>query len=144
MTIKLKAYLSGSWPLSSIPFCGESVPAGFPSPADDYLEQGLDLNDFLIKKPSATFIVQASGYSMSGVGIYPKSYLIVDRSLEAKDKDIVIALIENEFTVKRFRRYHNGNVVLMAENRQYDNIKVNDEMNLLIWGVVTSVINRFT
>ena len=95
----------------SCPFFTYAVEAGFPSPAEDYVEESLDLNKHLIKHPAATFFVKVSGDSMINAGIYPDDILIVDRSLEAVDKKIVIAVIDGELTVKRLR--YRGNLLFL-------------------------------
>ena len=116
------------------------VAAGFPSPAEDYLEGKLDLNKYLIKHPAATFFVRVTGDSMLAAGIHPGDILIVDRSIEPADKKVVIAVIEGELTVKRIRKLK-GKVVLMPENENYKPLSIDDGMNFEIWGVVTSVIH---
>ncbi|MEW6671497.1 MAG: translesion error-prone DNA polymerase V autoproteolytic subunit [Thermodesulfobacteriota bacterium] len=116
------------------------VAAGFPSPAEDYLEGKLDLNKYLIKHPAATFFVRVTGDSMIAAGIHPGDILIVDRSIEPADKKVVIAVIEGELTVKRIRRLK-GKIVLMPENEKYKPLQIDDEANFEIWGVVTSVIH---
>jgi DNA polymerase V len=116
------------------------VAAGFPSPAEDYLEGKLDLNKYLIKHPAATFFVRVTGDSMIAAGIHPGDILIVDRSIEPADKKVVIAVIEGELTVKRIRRLK-GKIVLMPENENYKPLPIDAEMNFEIWGVVTNVIH---
>jgi len=122
------------------PLFGTLVPAGFPSPADDYLENQLDLNKYLIQHPAATFFVRVTGDSMIGAGIHSGDILIVDRALEPVNKKVVIAVINGELTVKRLRRQKNR-LVLMPENDRYEPIFIENEMDLEIWGVVTSVIH---
>lgn len=117
-----------------------SVSAGFPSPADDYLETKLDLNNFLVKNPSATFFVRVAGDSMIDVGIHTGDILIVDRSLTAKEGSIVIAVINGELTVKRLHINQNK-VFLYAENKNYQPIEITEEMNFEVWGVVSNVIH---
>ncbi|MCC5792725.1 MAG: translesion error-prone DNA polymerase V autoproteolytic subunit [Legionellaceae bacterium] len=124
-----------------LPLYASTVRAGFPSPADDYIEKQLDLNHHLIKHPAATFFVTASGDSMTGAGITSGDMLIVDRSLEATHGKIVIAAINGELTVKRLSR-RNGKVQLLPENEQYEPIDINGEEELVIWGVVTHVIHQ--
>ena len=114
--------------------------AGFPSPADDYIERHLDLNQHLIQHPAATFILIATGDSMTGAGIYSGDMLIVDKSLEAVDGRVVIAALDGELTVKRLSR-KNGRVQLLPENPQFKPIDITHEQDLLIWGVVTYVIH---
>ena len=116
------------------------VTAGFPSPAEDYLEGKLDLNRHLIKHPAATFFVRVVGDSMIDAGIHPGDILIVDRSLEPADKKVVIAVIEGELTVKRIR-LKKGSVQLVPENEKYEALKIEAGMNFEIWGIVTSVIH---
>ncbi len=116
------------------------VAAGFPSPAEDYIEGKLDLNKHLIKHPAATFFVRVAGDSMIDAGIHPGDILIVDRSLEPADKKVVIAVINRELTVKRIRMSR-GRIYLMPENEKYKPIEIEKEMNFDIWGVVTKVIH---
>ena len=118
-----------------------AVEAGFPSPAEDYVEGSLDLNEHLIKHPAATFFVRVSGYSMINAGIFPGDILIVDRSLEAADKKIVIAVLNGELTVKRLR-YQGGVPSLEPENDNYNTITISEDMSFEIWGVVTNVIHK--
>lgn len=123
-----------------VPLFNCRVAAGFPSPADDYVEQTLDLNQLLIQKPAATFFVRAEGESMLGAGIHNNDILVVDRSLEAISGKIVICALNGELTVKRLSRKQ-GHVVLLAENPDYPDIPIQDEVDLVIWGVVTNVIH---
>lgn len=118
-----------------------SVIAGFPSPADDYLEERLSLDKYLIKNPSSTFFVRVEGDSMIGAGIYPDDILIVDRSLEARSGDVVVAVLDNEFTVKRLIK-SSKHALLKPENPAYPAIKVDEDSNFMIWGVVTNVIHK--
>ncbi|MBU4485738.1 MAG: translesion error-prone DNA polymerase V autoproteolytic subunit [Candidatus Delongbacteria bacterium] len=124
-----------------LPFYTEKLSAGFPSPADDYLERSLDLNEYLIKNPAATFFVEIQGDSMIGAGIHSGDILIVDRSLEAKHGKIVVAIINSEFTVKRLSWVENK-IRLMPDNPNYKPIEINDGMEFEIWGVATTVIHR--
>ncbi len=119
-----------------------TVLAGFPSPAEQYMEAPLDLNELLVKRPAATFFVRAAGDSMLGVGIHPGDILVVDRSLEACNGSVVIASVDNEFTVKLFRQDARG-VRLEAANKDYKPIIPDDGSELRIFGVVTAVIHRF-
>ncbi|STY31226.1 SOS (error prone) mutagenesis protein UmuD (RumA) [Legionella wadsworthii] len=123
-----------------IPLYTCSVQAGFPSPADDYIESLLNLNSYLVKHPAATFFVKASGDSMKGVGIHSGDLLIVDRSLEATDGKIVIAAVNGELTVKRLSKIR-GKVRLLPENPHYKPIDITEEEDLVIWGVVTYIIH---
>lgn len=123
-----------------LPLYGSTVKAGFPSPADDYLEGKLDLNNHLIKHPAATFLVRASGDSMTGVGICNSALLVVDRSIEPTHGKIVIVVINGEMTVKRFSKTKEG-CFLIAENKNYPPIPIKEGDELHIWGVVTHAIN---
>jgi len=123
-----------------LPLYASKVAAGFPSPADDYLEDSLDLNTFLIENPPATFLVRASGDSMINAGIFQDDILIVDRSKEPKSGDIIIAVVGGELTVKRL--YIKGKrTELHAENPAYKPIKITGDMTLDTWGVVKHVIH---
>ncbi|MCL9685726.1 LexA family protein [Legionella maioricensis] len=124
-----------------LPVFASKVQAGFPSPADDYIERYLDLNAEYIKHPSATFLVTATGDSMIDAGIYSGDVLIVDKSLEAVDGKIVIAAVNGELTVKRLSR-KNGRVQLMPANSKYKPIDITDEQDVVIWGVVTLVLHE--
>ncbi len=122
-----------------IPLYATSVKAGFPSPADDFIERKLDLNDYLIKHPTATFFVRAEGDSMKNIGIHPGDLLVIDRSLEITDGKIVIAAIDGEFTVKRVKKV-NGELFLIPENENYRPIKIDTTDEFQIFGVVSHVI----
>ena len=125
----------------TIPFASSVVPAGFPSPAEDLVLDQLDLNEYLIKHPVATFFMRVSGDSMVDAGIFDKDILIVDRSLNAKHGQIVIAAINGELTVKRLS-IKGEKAVLVAENKKYKPIIIESLDELKIWGVVTNVIHR--
>lgn len=117
-----------------------SVSAGFPSPADDYKEKKLDLNDLLIRQPEATFFAKASGDSMTGAGIFDGDILIVDRSITATDGKIVIAVVNGELTAKRFKIF-GRTAQLHPENPKYSPITLCEGDNVNVWGVVTNVIH---
>ncbi|MBU3085652.1 LexA family protein [Acinetobacter seifertii] len=128
-----------------IPLATERVAAGFPSPAQDDIEQALDLNEYLIRNENATFLVKANSLSMLDAGIDINDPLIVDRSIPAKSGDIVIALIDNDFTVKRLMidsQFKPPKVWLKAENPDYQNIYIEEGQELVIWGVVTYNLKR--
>ena len=122
-----------------IPLFANTVPAGSPTPTDDYVDNYLSLNDLLIKREDSSFFIRVVGLSMVDANIYPDDILIVDRSMEAVHGKVVIAILDNELTVKRLD-LSGENPVLKSENPEYPNIPVNSE--LLIWGVVTSVIHQ--
>ncbi|WP_133130353.1 LexA family protein [Legionella yabuuchiae] len=135
------AFLDQESEAFALPLYGSTVRAGFPSPADDYIERKLDLNTHLIKHPAATFFVKAAGESMINAGIQSGDILVVDRSLEASHNKIVIAAIDGELTVKRLSRKA-GKVRLVAENPEFEPIDITEEQELVIWGVVTHVIHQ--
>jgi len=124
----------------SLPLFSGKVAAGFPSPADDYIEKTLDLNELLVQKPAATFFVRAEGESMLGAGIHPNDILVVDRSIEPVPGKIVICALNGELTVKRLMR-EEGQWLLQSENPDYPNIPLAEELEMVIWGVVTNVIH---
>ena len=122
-------------PLFTVP-----VSAGFPSPAEDYIEGKLDLNKHLIKHPAATFFVKVTGNSMIDAGIHPGDILIVDRSIEPADNKVVIAVVNGDLTVKRIR-VTRDRVFLMPENKDCKPLQIEAETGFEIWGVVTNVIH---
>lgn len=125
----------------SLPLALCRVEAGFPSPADDYMEGSLDLNDHIIKHPSATYFVKASGDSMIGAGIFNGDLLIVDRSLEASSGKVVIAEVDGQLTVKRLLKLSDGFFSLQSENSSYPPIELQEGNEVVVWGVVTHVIH---
>ena len=125
----------------NLPLVSASVEAGFPSPADDHLERGIDLNEELIRNPAATFYVRVKGESMRDAGIHPGDILIIDRSVTPADRQIVVAMIDGEFTVKRFRK-HGSKITLEAENPAFQPIEIGENQELTIWGAVTYIIHQ--
>ena len=123
-----------------LPLFVNPVQAGFPSPADDYVDCTIDLNEHLIKNPPATFLVRVRGESMVDAGINSGDLLIVDKSLDATDGDVVIATVDGQFTVKRFRRT-GTKFRLVAENPSHPQIVIGTESSVEIWGVVIHVIH---
>lgn len=124
-----------------IPYVNHGVSAGFPSPALDFMETSIDLDKVLVENPIATFYVQVEGNSMIDAGIQDKDILVVDRSIEPANKKIAICLIDGEFTVKRIK-VDVDCLWLMPENSNYSPIRVTEENQLVIWGVVTYVIKK--
>ena len=116
------------------------VSAGFPSPAEDYIEGKLDLNQYLVKHPAATFFVRVAGNSMIDAGIHDGDILIVDRSLKPVNKRVIIAVVNGELTVRRIR-VTRDKVFLISENKDYTPLQVDEEMGFEVWGVVTNVIH---
>ena len=121
-------------------FVSSSVKAGFPSPAADYHETPLDLNDKLVQNPAATFLVRVDGDSMRDAGIFPGDLLVVDKSAEARDGSIVVAIVNNEFTLKRLRHGPDGSAMLVAENPAYKPITFTEGDEVCVWGVVKHII----
>ena len=125
----------------SLPIYSNKVTAGFPSPADDHIEGKLDLNTHLIKHPSATFCVRVTGESMRNAGIFSGDVMVIDRALEPKNNSIVLAVLNGEFTVKRICK-KGSELYLKPENKHFQSIQINEEMDFQVWGVVTHVIHK--
>ena len=125
-----------------LPFVDVGISAGFPSPADDFLELTIDLNKHLIKHKDSTFFAKVKGHSMKNAGIFDGDLLIIDKSLAPQDGKIAICQIDGEFTVKRIK-IENEVVWLIAENEDYKPIKVTEENELMIWGIVIHSIKTF-
>lgn len=117
------------------------ISAGFPSPADDYVESALDLNAYLVRNPAATFMVKVGGDSMIGAGIADGDLLVVDRSEEAAHGKIVVAVLDGELTVKRLHIRKDVRL-LVPENPKYKPLRIESGQELQLWGVVTGVIKR--
>src|SRR5438876_2513228 len=126
---------------TSPPLVAWHISCGFPSPADDYRESELDLNDVVIAHPEATFYVHVSGDSMEGAGIFEGDVLVVDRALDPRENAIIVALINGEFTIKRLVTI-GDTPFLMPENPRYDPRPITDEMDFRVWGIATFVIHR--
>ncbi|BAK76280.1 peptidase S24 and S26 domain protein [Pseudogulbenkiania sp. NH8B] len=124
---------------TELPLYASRVPAGFPSPADDYLEASLNLNDYLIRHPESTFFVRVSGESMSGAGIFDGDMLVVDRLLRPRHRDVVIAVVAGELTVKRLELRADG-PWLVPDHPDYPALRANPEAGFDVWGVVTAVV----
>jgi DNA polymerase V len=123
-----------------LPLFANKIAAGFPSPADDYVEKSLDLNELLITQPAATFFGRAEGVSMINAGIFPNDILVINRAIEPTPGKIVICALNGELTVKRLER-DGENWILKAENPEYPDIPLHDELDMVIWGVVTHAIH---
>ena len=139
--ISVKKHKNNS--LETVPYILSRISAGFPSPADDYIENNLSISELLIKNQLSTFLMKASGESMIEAGINDGDVLVVDRSLEARSRDIVIAIFEGNLTVKRLIIKADGSAILKSENPLYKNILISEYTELEIWGVVTSAIHQF-
>lgn len=125
----------------NVPLMSGTAECGFPSPADDYLDRPLDFNELLIENAPATFAVRVAGDSMIGIGIFPGDIAVVNRARSVVDGAIVVALVDGEFTLKRFRR-RGGRVWLHPENPAYPDIEIAEGVAFEVWGVVTSSIRR--
>lgn len=126
----------------SLPLYSYRIPAGFRSPAEDHIELSLDLNEYCIQHPAATFMVRVSGHCMTGLGIYDNDILIVDRSLEAVPGKVVIAVVDGELTVKQLLQKE-GQLMLCPANPDYSPIVLHPDSEVTIWGVVAHVIRSF-
>ena len=124
-----------------IPLVNEAVSAGFPSPAEDYIELGVDLNKYLIKNPISTFFLRVSGNSMNNAGIYNNDLLIIDRSINPTPGNIVVALLDGEFTLKRLIKEQN-NYYLKADKENYPAISLYEYVDIEIWGVAIYSIHE--
>ena len=119
------------------------ISAGFPSPAADYAEEGLDLNHYLVQNKPATFMFTVKGDSMLGAGICDGDKVVVDKALKPKHKDIVVAVVDSEYTIKRLYQLR-GRIELQAENPSYQAITFNEGSELQIWGVVVGVVRKYS
>lgn len=124
-----------------IPLFQEAVSAGFPSVAEDYIENSLDLNELMIKHPASTFFVRVQGNSMEGAGIFSGDIMVVDRSLDASNGKIIVAIVNGEFTVKRLV-LESKKVRLVPANPSYPILHIQPDTDFQVWGVVTYVIHR--
>ena len=140
MTKVVEIFKADTASKQSLPLYLSRIKAGFPSPAEDYVDKKLDLNEHLIKHPASTFFVKVKGDSMVGAGINSGDILIVDRSLEPKDKRIVVAVVNGDFTVKRITK-RGDKLSLISENPKYSPIEIKDGMDFEVWGVVVHVIH---
>lgn len=125
------------------PLLSSEVRCGFPSPADDYIEDKLDLNEMLVKHPAATFFVRAAGHSMKNAGIFDGDLLIVDRSISPAHNHIVIAAIDGDLTVKRLKVF-GKKAFLVPENNEFQSIQLKKETNVHFWGVVVHVVHSLS
>ena len=141
-----RSFLQPPQPLSpqrtsrQLPLAGERVAAGFPSPAEDYVDVGIDLNDQLIRHPTSTFFLRVSGDSMTGDGIHDGDLLVVDRSLDPHPGRVVVAVLDGGFTLKRLVRHH-GRLRLEAANPNYPPLDLESCNDVQIWGVAIHVIH---
>ena len=132
----LKIYRVSQFRQIDRPLVSSRVSAGFPSPAEDYIEGRIDLNRELIRNPLSTFYVRVTGDSMINIGIYPNCLLVVDRAMETQDGNIIIARIFDELCVKRLTICNNGKVWLFSENENYAPIEITEDVDFEVWGRV--------
>ncbi|PPC90097.1 MAG: peptidase S24 [Methylobacter sp.] len=134
---------SDSGPDTTLPLFSTRVQAGFPSPADDHIEKRLNLNDYLIKQADATFLVTITGLSMRDAGLLPKDVVVVDRSRTAGVGNIVMAVVDGEFTIKYLGLGEHGNPLLIPANPEFKAIEIKEGMQFEIWGVVTGSVRKY-
>lgn len=127
---------------NAICFIGSLISAGFPSPADNFLEEPLNLHELVVKNPTATFFIRVIGDSMQDAGISSGDIIVVDRSLTPKEGKIVVAVIDGEFTVKSIHFTSQGRIVLNPANPSYPALNVNEGSDFQVWGVVSYVIHK--
>ena len=137
----LYSFSEGDPSIKIIPFASETISAGFPSPAEDYVELGIDLNKYLIRNPVSTFFLRVSGNSMNNAGIYNNDLLIIDRSINPNPGHIVVALLDGEFTLKRLIKKQN-NYYLKADKENYPAINLYEYVDIQIWGVAIYSIHE--
>ena len=142
MPVTLDIFVPETSTKLKLPLVEHGISAGFPSPADDFLDLSIDLNKEFVKNKMATFFARVKGDSMKDVGIDEGDLLIVDRSLEPKNRKIAVCFIDGEFTVKRIK-IEKDVIWLIAENKAYAPIKVTKDNDFVIWGIVTNVIKSF-
>ncbi|OGN60644.1 MAG: peptidase S24 [Chlamydiae bacterium RIFCSPHIGHO2_12_FULL_27_8] len=141
MNKKLKIFNLEKKSNLKLPIYLNTISAGFPSPADDFVEKKIDLNEELVKNPAATFFVKVDGDSMIDANIFKDDILIVDRSIEVKNNKIVLAVINGEFTVKRLKIFKDK-ILLKPENPKYNDIEITKEMDFEIWGTISFIIHK--
>ena len=143
MDVKLTIYGADRSTGLALPYADEGVRAGFPSPAQDYMTDSIDLNKELVLHPATTFYARAVGNSMTGFGISDGDLLVIDKSIEPVDGDIVVAFIDGEFTLKKIMKDENEcNLWLVPGNEDYPPIKITEENDFIVWGVLTYNIKK--
>jgi DNA polymerase V len=139
--MSLEVFTASTASKLKLPDIGFQIVAGFPSPAEDYIENMLDLNQTLIKNPSATFFGRVKGESMWDAGVAPGDLLVIDKSLRYRPDALTVCFLDGEFTLKKIRR-EKGRLLLMPANPAYKPIPVPDEADLRVWGIVTYIIKK--
>jgi DNA polymerase V len=138
----LEVYHISLQTILELPFAKDGVSAGFPSPADDFLDVGIDLNKELIKNPSATFYGKVRGHSMKDLGIHDGDLLVIDRSLEVQNGKIAVCFVDGEFTVKQIQ-LGKGTCWLLPANKDFKPMQVTSDNDFQVWGIVIHVIKNF-
>lgn len=138
---QLSFYVMKNAKLSSVPVLADAVPAGFPSPAEDYLDIDLNLHDYLVRNPASTFCVRISGDSMASDNIKNGDVMVVDRALDPTNNSIVLAILNGEFTIKRIKK-RADELYLIPDNEQYQPMKITKDVDFQVWGVVTFIIHK--
>ena len=142
--VKLHIYSADLSTELNLPYADGGIKAGFPSPAQDYLTESIDLNKTLIRHTETTFYARVAGDSLADIGISDGDLVVIDKSLEAKNGDYVAAYIDGEFTLKQFQLDEaNQCAWLIPANKKYQPIKVTEENDFMVWGVITAAIKRF-
>lgn len=139
--MSINTYLPNQSSELPLPIVGNQIVAGFPSPAEDYLEAMLDLNKKLIKNPNSTFYGKVKGISMKDAGVDDGDLLVIDKSLTYRNNALSVCFINGEFTLKRFRR-EGETIVLMPANRDYQPIVIKEDADFAVWGIVTYIIKK--
>lgn len=139
--MKLKIFQPETETDLPLPLFSSSVKAGFPSPAEDHIEEKLDLNRLMVEHPAATFFLRVEGESMENANIQPGDILVVDRALTPQNGQIIVAVLNGEFTVKRLKKKENR-LYLLPENPAFPTLEITSETEFQIWGVVTFIIHK--
>ncbi|MDD9912713.1 MAG: translesion error-prone DNA polymerase V autoproteolytic subunit [Alphaproteobacteria bacterium] len=137
----VKDFIKNETELPTLPLYGSDVQAGGPTPADDYVENQINLHDYVVERPAETFFVRAKGQSMKNIGIGDGDLMVVDRSIAPRNGHVVIAAVDGDLTVKRLNKTTDC-LELLPENEEFQPIRVSSEQHCHIWGVVTNVIHR--
>ena len=141
--VKLQIYSADTSTILDLSYVEGGIKAGFPSPAQDYLTASIDLNKELIRRKETTFLARVSGNSLMDAGISDGDIIVIDKSLEVKNGDFVVAFIDGEFTLKEFRLDEANHCAwLIPHNKDFDPIKVTEENDFMIWGVLTYTIKQ--
>ena len=139
--MSINIYSSDQASTLPLQYVGRQISAGFPSPADDYLETVLDLNKLLIKNPSSTFYGRVKGFSMKDAGVDNGDLLVIDKSLPYRNDALAVCYVDGEFTLKRIK-VEGGRIILVPANKDYQPIVINEAADFAVWGIVTYIIKK--